>query len=173
VFKSFDGKRPKIAKSALISETACIIGDVEIGENSSVWPGVVIRGDFGKIKLGNNVHVEDNSVLHPSIPALEIGDNVVIGHSAVVEARKVGSNNLIGNNCTILTDVEIGDFCIIGANAMLNEGMKVPSHSFAVGVPAEIKGELNEKHLARTREKLISYEKLVQKYKDQAPDEHI
>ena len=168
MIESFNGKTPRIAKSALIHRTACIIGDVEIGENSSIWPGVVIRGDLGRITLGKNVHVEDNSVLHPSIPAQEIGDNVIIGHGAVVEARKVGSNILMGNNCTILVEVEIGDYCIIGANAMLITGFKVPDRSLAVGVPAEVKGKLEENQLAKIQEKLLAYEALTRQYKQQA-----
>ncbi|MHC4537896.1 MAG: gamma carbonic anhydrase family protein [Planctomycetota bacterium] len=83
MIKSLDGKTPKIADSACISQSAFIAGDVEIGDNSSVWPGAVIRADFGKIRIGNNTHIEDNCVLHGG--NMEIGDNVIVGHGAVVQ----------------------------------------------------------------------------------------
>jgi len=165
VIRSFNGKTPKIAESAFVSEWAYVVGDVEIGENSSVWPGAVIRGDFGKIVIGENTHIEDNSVLHAGTP-LEIGDNVMIGHSVVVHCAKIGDNVLVGNNATVLDNVEIGDFCIIGANAVVTPGEKVPSGSFMVGVPAKITGQVPTQRLAR-REGGSSYARLAQQYKEQ------
>jgi carbonic anhydrase/acetyltransferase-like protein (isoleucine patch superfamily) len=140
LIKAFEGKMPRIAKSALVSEAACIIGDVEIGENSSVWPGAVIRGDFGKITIGKNTAVEDNCVIHSGSPHSDIkdvtiGDEVHIGHGAVLNCHKIGNNVLIGMNATVLHEVEIGSFCIIGASCLVSEGMKIPDHSFVVGVP--------------------------------------
>ena len=166
--QGFNGHNPVIEASVFVHKTACIIGDVEIGEKSSVWPGTVIRADFTKIKIGKNVHIEDNTVLHPSMPLQKIGDNVLIGHSAVVEARTIGSNIIIGNNSTILTGVEIGDFCIIGANAMIRQGMKIPAGSFVIGVPAKIKGELGKEQLKMIEDKLSAYAMLVQSYSRQA-----
>jgi carbonic anhydrase/acetyltransferase-like protein (isoleucine patch superfamily) len=145
MIRSFDGKTPKIAQSAWVSETAYIVGDVEVGENSSVWPGAVIRGDFGKIRIGNNTAVEDNCVVHSGslssqIQDLIIGDEVAIGHGAVVNCRRIGNNVLVGINATILHDAEIGNFCIIGASCLVRQGMQVPDGSFVAGVPGEIKG---------------------------------
>src|SRR5687768_6293827 len=88
---TFDGKTPKIHPSAFISQTATIIGDVEIGEGSSVWPGAVIRADFAPIRIGNGTHIEDNCVLHTG-SLLEIGDNVTVGHSVVIHCRRVGNS---------------------------------------------------------------------------------
>jgi len=114
MIKSFDGKKPRIAKSAFVSEAAYVIGDVEIGENSSVWPGAVIRGDFASIKIGGNSTVQDNSVLHTDINApMEIGDNVLIGHGVVLHGLEIGNNTLIGNNATLLDESKIGSFCIV------------------------------------------------------------
>jgi len=165
VIRSFNGKTPRIADSAFVSEWAYVVGDVEIGENSSVWPGAVIRADFGTIKIGNNTHIEDNCVLHAGT-SMEIGDNVMIGHSVVVHCAKIGNNVLVGNNATVLDNVEIGDFCIIGANAVVRQGAKIPSRSFMVGVPAEVKGQVPMERLAR-REGNSSYAKLAQQYKEQ------
>src|SRR4030042_1424608 len=97
MIRAFDGKTPKIADSAFVSEAAYVVGDVEIGENSGVWPGAVIRGDFGSIKIGSNTQVEDNSVIHTGTK-MEIGDHVTIGHNVVVHCLKIGNHVLVGNN---------------------------------------------------------------------------
>ena len=123
IVMSFGGRTPKIADSALVAETACIIGNVEIGENTSIWPGVVIRGDVALIKIGSNCHIEDNTVLHGPVV---IGDNTMVGHNCVVEGN-VGNNTLVGNHATILVGAEIGDFCLVAASAVVVENMKVPS----------------------------------------------
>jgi carbonic anhydrase/acetyltransferase-like protein (isoleucine patch superfamily) len=172
MIKAFNGKVPKIAKTALVSEAAHIIGDVEIGENSSVWPGAVIRADFGKITIGKNTAVEDNCVIHsgsPSVPLrdITIGDEVHIGHGAVIHGSKIGSNVLIGINATILHDAEIGNFCIIGAGCLVSEGMKIPDNSFVVGVPGKIKGQISPQQSFWLKEASQGYDKLAQLYKKQ------
>ena len=166
MIKTFDGKNPRIAQSAFVSEWAYVVGDVEIGENSSVWPGAVIRADFGPIRIGKNTHIEDNCVLHDGT-LMEIGDNVIIGHSAMVHAHKIGNNVLIGSNATILQNAEIGDFCVIGAQALVTPGMKIPSRSFVIGVPAEIKEELSEKLSFWVGGGSEVYGQLARRYKEQ------
>ena len=136
MIQSLDDKTPKIAESACISEFAYIVGDVEIGGNSTVWPGAVIRADFGKIRIGNNTHVEDNCVLHGN---LTIGNNVIIGHGAVVHASVIGNDVLIGMNATILSKAEIESHVVIGAHTLIETGMKVPGESLVVGSPPKIK----------------------------------
>jgi carbonic anhydrase/acetyltransferase-like protein (isoleucine patch superfamily) len=171
MIQSFEGKSPRIHESAFIHQGAFIIGDVEIGEDTNVWPGAVIRGDFGKITIGRGVAVEDNCVIHagtPDInacPDLIIGDNVNIGHGAVINCRKIGSNVLIGINATLLHDAEIGDFCIIGAGAMVSEKMKVPDRSFVAGIPAKIKSEITEKQMFWVMEAPKGYVKMAERYK--------
>jgi carbonic anhydrase/acetyltransferase-like protein (isoleucine patch superfamily) len=172
MIKAFDGKMPKIAKSALVSEAAHIVGDVEIGENSSIWPGAVIRGDFGKITIGKNTAIEDNCVIHSGSPLstigdVTIGDEVHIGHGAVVNCHKIGNNVLIGMNATILHDAEIGNFCIIGASCLITQGMKIPDNSFVVGVPGKIKGQVSPQQSFWIKEAPQSYAKLVKLYKKQ------
>ena len=132
----------RVNESAFISETAYVIGDVEIGENSSVWPGAVIRADLGKITIGKNSVIEDNCIVHsgtPSFPPVAdviIGENVIIGHGAVSNARRIGDNVLIGMNSTILHDVEIGEYSIIAAGCVVKEKMKIPEgHLWLVSRP--------------------------------------
>ena len=173
MIRSFSGKTPKIAKSAFVSEAAYVIGDVEIGENSSVWPGAVIRGDFGKITIGNYCAIEDNCVIHSGSPNKEdpisdliIGDDVHIGHGAVVNCRRIGKGVLIGINATVLHNVEIGNFCIIGAACMVSQDMKIPDESFVTGVPAKIKGKISSKHNYWTREASKVYAQKAAEYKE-------
>jgi carbonic anhydrase/acetyltransferase-like protein (isoleucine patch superfamily) len=166
------GKTPRIAKSAFVSESATIIGDVEIGEHSSVWPGAVIRGDFGRITIGQNVAVEDNCVLHagsPKIPnqGMIIGDNVHIGHGAVINGMRIGNHVLIGIHATVLHDVEIGDYCIIGASCLVSHGMKIPDRSFVIGVPAKIKGAITKDQLFWVEQAPTEYAELVKMYRDE------
>ena len=139
MIRPFGDKKPIIAESVYVNEAAYIIGDVEIGENSSVFPGAVIRGDFGPVRIGHDTHIEDNVVIHC---VSSIGDYVIFGHGAVVNASKIGSNVLIGMNSTVMHDVEIGDFCLIAGGSVVIEGMKIPSNSFVAGVPARIQGEI-------------------------------
>ena len=170
MIRSFDGKTPKIAESAFVSEAAYVIGDVEIGEGSSIWPGAVIRADFAKIKIGQKNLIEDNCVIHTGVP-IEIGDNNTIGHGVVIHSLKIGNSNLIGMNATVLDNVEIGNNCIIGAGCLVSQGMKIPDYSFVVGVPAEIKRQLSPELRGKRRgpkvQGGISYADLTRMYKEQ------
>ena len=166
MIRSFNGKTPRIAESAFVSQGAHVIGDVEIGEGSGVWPGAVIRADFGPIRIGCNTMIEDNCVLHSGTP-LEIGDNIIIGHGVIVHCRKVGSNNLIGNNSTLLDHAEIGNFCIIGAGSLVRTGMKIPDNSFVVGAPAQIKRQISAAQRQRLDGGSGAYRTLLKQYKEQ------
>mgnify|MGYP001239468510 FL=1 len=147
MIRSIDGKHPKIHPSVFVSETAYIVGDVEIGENSSIWPGAVIRGDYGRIVIGKACSIQDNCVLHTD-DYLELGDDVLMTHGAVVHGGRVGSNVLIGMNAALLEDAHVGDWCLIGAGAVVRSGARIPDHSLVIGVPAQVK-PLNEKQAER------------------------
>ncbi|MEA1958225.1 MAG: gamma carbonic anhydrase family protein [Chloroflexota bacterium] len=166
MIKSFNGKSPKIADSAFVSETAYIVGDVEIGENSSVWPGTVIRGDHAKITIGKNTQIEDNCTVHTGFPMF-IGDNVHIGHNVVVHCKCIGDTTLIGNHATLLDYAEIGEFCVVGAGALVPQGMNIPDRSFVVGVPAKVKGEVSDERIAITKQSVDIYCKMSKEYKEQ------
>ena len=166
MIRSFNGKTPKIAGSAFVSESAYVIGDVEIGENSGIWPGAVVRGDFTSIKIGCNTMIEDNSVVHARVP-MEIGDNVTIGHAVVVHCMKIGNNTLIGNNSTLLDDAEIVSFCLIGAGCLVWPRMKIPDNSLVIGVPGEVKGAPSPQHLQQLEQGPQNYVKLAKQYKEQ------
>ena len=170
MIRGLNGKRPKIAKSAFISEGAYVVGDVEIGERSSVWPGAVIRGDFGRIVIGRDTAVEDNCVIHsgtlfgPSDDVF-IGDQVIIGHGAVLNLHRIGHNVLIGINATLLHDATIGNFCIVAAASLVGQAMKIPDFSLVRGAPAKIIGKPTEKQLAWVKGGGKKYNELVNRYK--------
>ena len=161
---SFGGKTPQIAPSAFVSEAAYIVGEVEIGEGSSVWPGVVIRGDGGLVRIGRNTNIQDNSVVHSNSP-MDIGDEVTLGHSVVVEGMRLGNHVLIGNNATVLPGVEVGDYSIVAANAVVLPDTKIPPYSFVVGIPATIKARVTEEQLARNKHTVEDYCALAQAYR--------
>ncbi|MBT3363458.1 MAG: gamma carbonic anhydrase family protein [Chloroflexi bacterium] len=137
MIKAFNGKTPQIDDSACISNSAYIVGDVVIGENSTVWPGAVIRGDVGRIVIGSNTHVEDNCVVHGG--NTQIGNNVIVGHGAVIHSCAIGNDVLIGMNATILHKAEIDSHVVIGAHALIEKETHVPTESLVVGAPATIK----------------------------------
>ncbi len=173
MIKPFEGKTPRIAASAFVSEAAYVIGDVEIGENSCVMPGAVVRGDLGKITIGCNVAIEDNCVIHSGAPTtppeadVSIGDNVIFGHGAVSNCRRIGNNVLIGMNATILHDVEIGNYCIIAAGCMVKEKARIPDKAMVAGVPGEIKGQVGPQHMYWFTQSPLIYSDLAQRYKKQ------
>ena len=165
MIKAFNGKEPRISETAYVCQTAYIIGDVEIGEESGIWPGVVVRGDFASIRIGRQTIIEDNSVVHCGAP-MEIGNNVIIGHSVVVHGKKIGNNILIGNNATILDNSEIGDYCVIGAGCVVSPGMIIPDRSFVLGVPGRIKGEVRPEVIKRLESGNQSYLSFFEKYRE-------
>ena len=168
MIKSYRGKAPRIADSASISEAACIIGDVEIGGESSVWSGAVVRSDCGVLipgrntRIGRNTHIEENAVVHCTS---SIGDNVVIGHGAVVEAFSIGDNVLIGSNATVLAASEIGSHCIIAAGSVVPEGMRIPDRSFVAGIPAKIKSQVTARQLRYAEETCSNLAGLLRDYR--------
>lgn len=171
MIRSFNGKTPKIAESAFVSEAAYVIGDVEIGENSSVWPGAVIRGDMGKITIGKNSVIEDNCVIHsgsPKLPPLSdvfIGDYVIFGHGAISNGHKIGNYVIVSMGAIILHDAEIGDGSLIAAGCVIKEKAKIPPKSFVVGVPGEVKRQVADNQSYWMTESPRIYREWAEQYK--------
>ena len=157
---------PKIAASAFISEAAYVVGDVEIGEYATVWPGAVIRADYAKIVIGRYTNLEDNCVIHCGTP-LVIGDDVIVGHGAVVHCSLVGNHVLIGSNATVLDGAEIGEFCVIGAGSLVTQDTKIPPRSLVMGVPAKIKKRLSDEQVEMLRGAGRQYSEFAQRFKQQ------
>ncbi len=138
-------KQPQIAESSWVAPGAHIIGDVVLADQSSVWFNVVIRGDNSLITVGPQTNVQDGSVLHTDegIP-LTLGTGVTVGHKAMLHGCDVGDFSLIGINAVLLNKVKVGKYCIIGANALLTEGTVIPDGSVVMGSPGKVVKQLPE-----------------------------
>jgi carbonic anhydrase/acetyltransferase-like protein (isoleucine patch superfamily) len=158
-------KKPKIADSAFVSEAAYVVGDVEIGENSSIWPGAVLRADRFRIRIGSNCNIQDNCVIHAGFSDLNIENNVTIGHGSMIHCARIGSNVFIGMHTVLNNQSEIEDFCMIGAYSMVKDNFKVPTRSLAVGIPARIVRALNDQELERILSGSNFYVELAKEFK--------
>jgi len=139
----YGGKRPKIAASAFVAPTAVLIGDVELGEESSVWFGTVIRADNGPIRIGARSNVQDNAVIHVSEGSTTIvEDDVTIGHCAVLEDCRIGRGSLIGSNAVILNDAVIGEQTLVAAGSVVAANAQIPPRVLIAGAPAVVKKQL-------------------------------
>lgn len=145
MFYRLGARCPQRGKDVFVADNARIIGSVALEDESSVWFGVVIRGDNDLITVGPQSNVQDNAVLHTDggIP-LTLGRGVTVGHNAMLHGCTVGDYSLIGINAVVLNKARIGKHCIIGANALIPEGMEIPDGSLVVGSPAVIKRQLTE-----------------------------
>ncbi|MBI1223027.1 MAG: gamma carbonic anhydrase family protein [Bacteroidetes bacterium] len=148
-----------------IANTAAVIGDVELGDDCSVWFGAVIRGDSDEIRIGNRCNIQDNAVVHcdPGAPAI-IGDDCVIGHNAIVHGAKLGNAVLVGMNATVLNHAKIGNNVIIGANALVTGGTVIPDNSLVLGSPAKVVKTLNEVQIKGIYENARVYVEMAREY---------
>ncbi len=166
MIRSLDGISPKIHPTAFVSEFAYVIGDVEIGEGSSVWPGSVVRADMGKIVIGKYTCVQDNSVVHGDAD-VEIGDNVTIGHRTLCHAKFVGDRTIVGNGAAVNDGVEIGEDSVIGSGSMILDNMQIPPRSIVMGVPGRVRGEIEQRHIELSKYYNDIYIEKTKRYKNQ------
>src|SRR5690348_7364111 len=139
----YRGKRPRIDSSAFIAPTAVLIGDVEVGPESSIWFGAVLRGDNGPIRIGARTSVQDNAVIHVSEGAQTIvEDDVTIGHCAVMEDCRIKRFALIGSNATILNGASVGERALIAAGSVVGHHAEIPDAVVAAGAPAKVRKPL-------------------------------
>jgi carbonic anhydrase/acetyltransferase-like protein (isoleucine patch superfamily) len=155
-------KTPKLGKGVYIAHGAAVLGDVTLGNHSSVWYNAVLRGDINRIVVGHHSNIQDNAVLHlaDDFPCI-VGNFVTIGHTAIVHACTVGDETLVGMGAVILDGAVIGKQCLIGAKALVTQGMKIPAGSLVLGAPAKIVRAL-------TREERAGLKAWAQKYVDNA-----
>ena len=136
---TFLRKRPRLGKGVYLARTAVVVGDVKLGDYSSVWYHAVLRGDINRIVVGHHTNIQDNAVLHlaDEFPCI-LGNYVTVGHSAIVHACKVGDEVLVGMGAVILDGAVIGKQSLIGAKALVKQGMKIPPGSLVLGAPAKV-----------------------------------
>lgn len=142
--RSFRGIVPKIASGVFVADSARVIGDVQLGEDCSVWFGSVLRGDVGKIVVGPRTNIQDLSMLHMSLDISDtlIGADVTIGHRVIVHGAKIGDGALIGMGAILLDNCEIGAEAIVAAGTTITSGTKIPARTLVLGQPGKVVREL-------------------------------
>lgn len=157
---------PSVRPSCYVHKTSVLIGDVTLGENVSVWPCAVLRGDIASITVGDNSNIQENACVHVNYDApCIIGCGVSVGHGAVVHGSKIGDNCLIGMNAVVM-ESEIGPNCIIGAGAVVPAGKNIPAGSLVMGVPAKIVRKLEEDEVNGIIKNAREYAVAIRLYKD-------
>lgn len=174
-FFSYRGKSPKVHDGALVSPLATVIGDVEISEGTSVFPGAVIRGDIAKITIGRYSNIQENVVLHGgdvydgdalkgTLP-VEIGDYVTVAHGAVVHGSKVEDVSLIGIRAIVYEGSIIGEGSIVGMNATVLENTRIPERSVVAGVPARVIKAVDDVTYSKIKKHALRYYELAKSHK--------
>jgi len=169
MIRPYRGTTPKIAESAYIDPSAQVIGDVVVGERSSVWPLVTIRGDVNRIRIGDETSIQDNSVLHVDhrlYPCL-VGNRVTVGHSVVLHGCVVADEALIGIGAIVLNGAKIGPGAIVAAGALVPEGMDVPANTMVMGTPAKVKRAVTADERERFKQNCQNYVKITAIYKEE------
>jgi carbonic anhydrase/acetyltransferase-like protein (isoleucine patch superfamily) len=171
MIRAHGGRHPRIAASAYVDPSAQVIGDVELGERSSIWCNATIRGDVHRIRIGEETNIQDNCVLHgqrDEWPVI-LGDRVSVGHGAVLHGCVVEDECLIGIGAVVLNGARIGHGSIVAAGALVPEGMQVPPESVVMGSPAKVRRAVKPGERERFARTARNYTRYLQEYRDQQP----
>ena len=163
----YDGKAPRLAASAFLAEGSVVVGDVEIGEGSSLWFGTVVRGDVNHVRIGARTNVQDMTVVHVTSrtnPTV-IGDDVTIGHRAVLHGCTVKDRCLVGIGAIVLDGAVVGPDAMVGAGALVPPGMVVPPGTLVLGAPAKVKRQLTAEEIAFFRTSAANYAGYAARYR--------
>jgi carbonic anhydrase/acetyltransferase-like protein (isoleucine patch superfamily) len=165
--RAFAGKFPRLANGVYVAPTATVIGDVEVGEDASIWFGAVLRGDVGAITVGQRTNVQDLSIVHMTsgVSETRLGDNVTVGHGVILHGCLIGDRCLVGMGTIVLDNVRIGHDSLIGAGSLLPPDMVVPPRSFALGRPARILRTTTEEEVAGAIERARHYVELARAHR--------
>lgn len=169
MIRLYRGMVPRIAESAYIDLSAQVIGDVIIGERSSVWPNAAIRGDVNYIRIGNETNIQDNSVLHVDhdlFPCI-LGNRVTVGHRVVLHGCQVEDDVLVGIGAVVLNGAKIGAGAVIAAGALVPEGLEIPANTVAMGMPARVRRAVTPEEHERFRMNCNNYVRLAAIYKEE------
>jgi carbonic anhydrase/acetyltransferase-like protein (isoleucine patch superfamily) len=166
LMRSFAGKVPRVGEGSFVAETAVLVGDVEIGRCSSVWYGVVLRGDVYHIRIGDEVSVQDNTVVHVTSGrhATLVGNRVTIGHSVVLHGCTVEDECIVGMGAVILDRARVARHCIVGAGALVTPGSEFPPGHLIIGSPARVKRALSSEEMAWIQSSADHYVELANRY---------
>lgn len=153
------GVRPVVAEDVFVADNARIISDVQIGQGSSIWYNVVIRGDVMPIRIGKEVNVQDGTVIHGTYGkwGTTLHDRVTVGHLVMLHGCEVGAGTLVGMGSILMDGVKVGEHCLIGAGSLLVEGTHIPPRSLVVGRPAKVKRALTDEEVALLEKSADNY----------------
>lgn len=153
MIREFIGVSPTFDDSNFIADSADVIGDVVLGQNTSVWFNATVRGDVHRIRIGSNSNIQDNAVVHVThrTAPTTIGDEVTVGHSAVVHGCTIKDRVLVGIGSTILDHAVVGEDCIIGAHSLVTSRVVIPPRSMVLGSPAKVVRSLTEAEVAQIK----------------------
>lgn len=156
---SYGGKTPVLAPDAYVAPTAALIGEVEVGAQSSIWFGCVLRGDVGKLTVGARTSIQDNTVMHASDgwTTTTVGSDCTVGHACLLHGCYVHDRVLVGMGSILLDEAEIGSDTILGAGSLVTIGTKIPSGVLALGRPAKVIRELEPEELEQVRSSAAHY----------------
>jgi carbonic anhydrase/acetyltransferase-like protein (isoleucine patch superfamily) len=162
---SYNGTTPKISKDCFVAENVTLVGDIVIGEATSIWFGVTIRAEKCSVRIGNHVNVQDNCVIHTDAKRLcSIADGVSVGHGAIIHGATVGENTLVGMGSILLNGCKIGKNCIIGAGSLVTEETEIANDSMVLGSPAKVKRTLSQEEIKRIARNADIYDGLRMDY---------
>ncbi|CAN5349850.1 gamma carbonic anhydrase family protein [soil metagenome] len=166
MIKQFKSILPKIHPTAFVTEGAIVIGDVEIGEDASVWFGAIIRGDVNFIRIGDRTNIQDGTVIHVSSKthSTVLEDNITVGHRVVLHGCHIESGCLIGMGAIIMDGVRVGANSLVGAGTLLTPGTQIPPRSLVIGSPGRVKRELTDDELALLDRSWRNYVELKKHY---------
>lgn len=152
------GKAPYVSETAYVAKQATLLGDVRIGDQASVWPGCVLRGDINSISIGDRSNVQDGTIVHLSDDyGVVVGNDVTIGHAAIIHACTIEDECLIGMGATLMDGVVVGKRSIIGANSLVTQGTVVPPGSLVLGAPAKVVKRLSDEQQAELKGMAAKY----------------
>jgi len=159
MLRPYRGLLPKVHATAFVDDSAQVIGDVEIGEESSVWMTVVVRGDVNVIRIGDRTNIQDGTIVHVQHDThpTRIGNDVTIGHGAIVHGCTIKDRVLVGMGAIILNGATIGEDCIIAAGALITEGATIPPRSLVMGSPGKVRRPLTDADVAMIQEFADNY----------------
>jgi len=166
MISKFEDKFPVVHPTAFVAENATVIGDVEIGEESSIWFGSVVRGDVNYIRIGERTNIQDNCVIHVSggTHPTVLGNEITVGHRVLLHGCTVDDRCLIGMGAILMDGVHVGEECLVGAGSLLTPGTIVPPRSLVIGSPARVKRELTSDEIAFLDRSWRNYTELKLRY---------
>jgi carbonic anhydrase/acetyltransferase-like protein (isoleucine patch superfamily) len=166
LLRPYDSHSPRFGARVFVAENATLIGDVELGDDCSIWYGAVLRGDVHSIRIGPRTNIQDNCVLHVTngTHPIDIAEEVTIGHGVIAHGCTIGRGALIGMGSRVLDGARVGELALIGAGALVGEGMEIPPRTLAVGVPAKVKRDLRMDEIARLEQSWRHYIEYKERY---------